>query len=97
MGGWVGDLGRDYYYLGFSRVDMGSWVRAGGGCILYSGGCIVRGLGSVRVEVLLGGRKVVGIGKGRKWIVKWLFYNVFRLERSIGGCGVWGLIFLIFI
>lgn len=64
LGGWVGDLGRDHHYLGSSRVDMGSWARAGGGCTLHSGSCTARGLGPARVEVLSRGRKAVDIGKG---------------------------------
>lgn len=90
LGGWVGDLGRDHHYLGSSRVDMGSWARAGGGCTLHSGGCTARGLGPARVEVLSGGRKIVDIGKGRKWTAKWPLRNVSSLERSTEGFGAWG-------
>lgn len=64
LGGLVGDLGRDHHYLGSSRVDMGSWARAGRGCTLHSGSCTARGLGPARVEVLSRGRKAVDIGKG---------------------------------
>lgn len=75
LGGWVGDLGRDHHYLGSSRVDMGSWARAGGGCTLHSGSCTARGLGPARVEVLSRERKAVDIGKGHSC-------NVSNLERS---------------
>ena len=89
LGGWVGDLGRDHHYLGSSRVDMGSWARAGRGCTLHSGGCTARGLGPARVEVLSGGRKAVGTGQGRKWTAKWPFHYVSSLERSTRGFGTW--------
>lgn len=79
LGGWVGDLGRDHHYLGSSRVDMGSWARAGGGCTLHSGGCTAWGLGPARVEVLSGGRKAVEIRKGRKWAAKRPLLNVSSL------------------
>lgn len=90
LGGWVGDLGRDHHYLGSSRVDMGSWARAGGGCTLHSGSCTARGLGPARVEVLSGGRKAVGTGKGRKWTAKWPFCYISSLDRSARGFGAWG-------
>lgn len=87
LGGWVGDLGRDHHYLGSSRVDMGSWARAGRGCTLHSGGCTARGLGPARVEVLSGGRKAVGNGKGRRWTAKGPFHYVSSQERSTRGFG----------
>lgn len=43
---------------------MGSWARTGRGCTLHSGGCTAGGLGPARVEVLSGGRKAVGSGRG---------------------------------